>query len=244
MKLLLYFFFFTFPFFFSHARVSSTLMDTCRGLNEEIVRRSDLSYVCGCKEGFIRENNICTRGQCDPGYQRTTTGGCAYTKCSPMDALTGKKCIGSTNSPVEDEDIESLEGTYESCDYVATVTTRIVQSNPEKVKQAQASSANKCPDLSLITSARTKGGCGVVDKRCSADIRCIPKRIGGDFGINLPPVEFTVTCSTVNGRCPPNAMDCARNNDLTVSPSPTPSTDDSDIRDTLRSIMDSGAGVH
>lgn len=239
MKLLLYFFFFIFPFFFSHARA----MDTCRGLNEKVVRLSDLSYVCGCKKGFIRddESNICTRGQCDPGYQRTKTGGCAYTKCSPMDALTGKKCIGSTTSLVED--VESLEDTYESCDYAATLPTYTVQSNPEKVKQAQAS-ANKCPDLSLITSGGTKGGCGIVDKRCSAKVICTPKRIGDDFGINLPPVEFYVTCSTVNGRCPPNAVDCARNNDLTVSPSPTPSTDDTpDIRDTLRGILDSSAGT-
>ena len=241
MKLSFYFLFFA--VFFSHVshaddkRVSSTLVDTCNGPNEEIIRLPNLNYICSCKEGFIRgNNNTCELGQCDPGYKRATTGYCTYTKCRPFDALTGTKCIGDTSSPAEDT--ESLEDIYEYCDYL---TTRITQSNPEKIKKAQATSVNKCPDdlLRFNHSGEAKGGCGIVDTRCVADVRCTPKRIGSDrMGVSLPSSEFNVTCSTVNGMCPPNAIDCVKNDDLTVSPSPMPSTDDvPNFEETLRDVM-------
>jgi len=161
---------------------------------------------------------------CPEGYMRGPSGTCSRPKCDSGQVVNSKGICVPKNS----HDNVCVD-CFESCVYVG------VGKITKSAMSRSVGVVTKCPPT-IEDNAKS---CGMVDFRCDARVRCYPKRVGGDYGVNLPPVEMGVTCSMVNGRCPEDPKDCMEDGTVTVTREPS----NDDMEGSLQNISDDNLEV-
>ena len=163
-----------------------------------------------CPPGKVRHKGKCVfpdrEERCPPGKIFQQVPGVDYPKGN---------CVAPPS--VNEADSANVNCRYIEMRIIAS-HQRIIPSNPNTTSN---------PNIRFYRNACRD--CNNVDVRCNAKVRCYPPRVGGQFGVNPPSYEQSVTCPAINGECPEDPKKCMENNTIIILPS-TPSSVNPGVR--------------